>query len=36
MNLILTFLPLGLVAASYLVADFRDRRHNPNCESICG
>jgi hypothetical protein len=35
MNLILTLLPLGLVAANYLVADLRDRRR-PNHDAICG
>jgi hypothetical protein len=36
MNIILTLLPLGLVAANYLVADIRDRRHNPEADHICG
>lgn len=36
MNLILTLLPLGIVAANYLVADIRDRRNNPEPEIICG
>ncbi len=36
MNLVLTLLPLGLVAANYLVADFRDRRSKPNTEIVCG
>jgi hypothetical protein len=34
MNIVLTLLPLGLVAANYLVADIRDRRrpeHNVTC-----
>lgn len=35
MNLVLTLLPLGLVAANYLVADIRDRRR-PNNDAICG
>jgi hypothetical protein len=36
MNIVLTLLPLGLVAANYLIADIRNRRHNPSCEPICG
>lgn len=36
MNLVLTLLPLGLVAANYLVADIRDRRRNPEADPICG
>jgi hypothetical protein len=40
MNLVLTLLPLGLVAANYLVADFRNRRRDPHhefkSEPICG
>lgn len=36
MNLILTLLPLGLVAANYLFADLRDRRNNPEPDIICG
>jgi hypothetical protein len=36
MNLVLTLLPLGLVAANYLVADIRDRRRHPENEPICG
>ena len=35
MNLILALLPLGLVAANYLVADLRDRRR-PDDDAICG
>jgi hypothetical protein len=35
MNLVLTLLPLGLVAANYLVADIRDRRR-PGHDVICG
>jgi hypothetical protein len=35
MNIVLTLLPLGIVAANYLVADIRDRRR-PVKESICG
>ncbi len=35
MNLVLTLLPLGLVAANYLIADIRDRRR-PNNQAICG
>ena len=35
MNIVLTLLPLGLVAANYLVADFRDRRR-PDHDAICG
>lgn len=35
MNLVLTLLPLGLVAANYLVADIRDRRR-PDYDTICG
>jgi hypothetical protein len=36
MNLVLTLLPLGLVAANYLVADLRDRRSKPNTPVTCG
>jgi hypothetical protein len=36
MNIVLTLLPLGLVAANYLVADIRDRRSNSEPERICG
>jgi hypothetical protein len=36
MNLVLTLLPLGIVAANYLLADIRDRRQNPNREPLCG
>jgi hypothetical protein len=36
MNIVLTLLPLGIVAAQYLVADIRDRRRNPEAETICG
>jgi hypothetical protein len=36
MNIVLTLLPLGLVAANYLIADIRDRRQNPDCGPICG
>lgn len=36
MNLVLTLLPLGLVAANYLIADIRDRRQNPQPGAICG
>lgn len=36
MNLVLTLLPLGIVAANYLITDIRDRRRNPDCEPICG
>jgi hypothetical protein len=35
MNIVLTLLPLGLVAANYLIADIRDRRR-PNHHAICG
>jgi len=35
MNIVLTLLPLGIVAANYLVADIRDRRR-PDNEAICG
>jgi hypothetical protein len=35
MNIVLTLLPLGIVAANYLVADIRDRRRNEH-EPICG
>ena len=35
MNIVLTLLPLGLVAANYLIADARDRRR-PDHDSICG
>ncbi len=35
MNIVLTLLPLGIVAANYLIADIRDRRHNAH-EPICG
>lgn len=35
MNLVLTLLPLGLVAANYLVADLRDR-NRPDHDAICG
>jgi hypothetical protein len=35
MNIVLTLLPLGLVAANYLVADLRDRRR-PEHDHICG
>jgi hypothetical protein len=35
MNLVLTFLPLGIVAANYILADLRDRRR-PKQETICG
>jgi hypothetical protein len=35
MNIVLTLLPLGLVAANYLIADIRDRRHSCQ-EAICG
>jgi hypothetical protein len=34
MNIVLTLLPLGLVAANYLVADIRDRRR-PNNKLSC-
>ncbi len=36
MNLVLTLLPLGLVAANYLIADIRDRGSKPNTQIICG
>lgn len=36
MNIVLTLLPLGLVAANYIVADIRERRRNPEGEPICG
>ena len=37
MNIVLTLLPLGLVAANYLVADIRGRRQHPEVEhQICG
>jgi hypothetical protein len=35
MNIVLVLLPLGLVAANYLVADIRDRRR-PDPDRICG
>jgi hypothetical protein len=35
MNIVLTLLPLGIVAANYIVADIRDRRR-PESDSICG
>jgi hypothetical protein len=35
MNIVLTLLPLGLVAAHYLVADIRDRRR-PEHDTLCG
>jgi len=35
MNIVLTLLPLGIVAANYLVADIRDRRR-PEHDGICG
>jgi hypothetical protein len=35
MNIVLTLLPLGIVAANYIVADIRDRRR-PDHEAICG
>jgi|HubBroStandDraft_6_1064221.scaffolds.fasta_scaffold266599_2 hypothetical protein len=35
MNIVLTLLPLGIVAANYLVADIRDRRR-PNHDAVCG
>ena len=35
MNLVLTLIPLGLVAANYIVADIRDRRR-PDHDVICG
>ena len=34
MNIVLTLLPLGLVAANYLIADIRDRRR-PDHDAIC-
>ena len=36
MNLVLTLLPLGLVAANYLIADIRRRRHPLEGEPACG
>ena len=36
MNIVLTLLPLGIVAANYLITDIRDRRHSGNCEAVCG
>jgi len=36
MNIVLTLLPLGLVAANYLIADVRDRRRGEEHEPICG
>lgn len=36
MSIVLTLLPIGIVAANYLIADIRDRRRNPNSEPICG
>ena len=36
MNIVLTLLPLGIVAANYLVADIRQRRRNADPEPICG
>ncbi len=35
MNIVLTLLPLGLVAANYLIADIRDRRNSTH-QAICG
>jgi hypothetical protein len=35
MNIVLTLLPLGIVAANYLVADIRDCRR-PNHDAVCG
>ena len=35
MNIVVTLLPLSLVAANYLIADLRDRRR-PNPDTICG
>ena len=34
MNIVLTLLPLGLVAANYLIADLRDR--HADAKPICG
>ena len=34
MNIVLTLLPLGLVAANYLISDIRDRRR-PDHDAIC-
>jgi hypothetical protein len=36
MSIVLTLLPLGLVAASYLVTDIRDRRRHPDADPVCG
>ena len=36
MSIVLTLLPLGIVAANYLFADIRDRRRRPHGEPICG
>jgi hypothetical protein len=36
MNLLFTLLPLGIVAANYLIVDIRDRRQNPDSKPICG
>jgi hypothetical protein len=36
MNLILTLLPVAIVAANYLIADIRDRRQNTDRQPICG
>lgn len=36
MNIVLTLLPLGIVAANYLIADIRGRRSDPDCDPLCG
>ena len=36
MSIVLTLLPITLVAANYLFADIRDRRRRPEGEAICG
>ena len=35
MNIVLTLLPLGIVAANYLIADIRHRRR-PGHDTLCG
>lgn len=35
MSIVLTLFPLAIVAANYLFADIRDRRHHEQ-EPICG
>jgi hypothetical protein len=36
MNIVLTLLPLGLVAANYLIADLRERHNHPEGKPVCG